>query len=58
MFLMMHKTNSESSIAMFDDASTNISAVNWTLGAMPTLTFYAMGSSDYAMNQDGVTFSR
>ena len=25
---------------------------------MPTLTFYAMGSSDYAMNQDGVNFQQ
>ena len=49
------RTEGAVSIAMFDDASTNISAVNWTLGAMPTLTFYAMGSSEYAMNQDGVT---
>ena len=49
------RTESAISIAMFDDASTNITAVNWALGAMPTLTFYAMGSSDYAMNQDGVT---
>ena len=49
------KTNSNASIAMFDAASSNITAVNWALGAMPTLTFYAIGSTNYAMNQSGVT---
>jgi hypothetical protein len=47
--------NSDSSIAMFDDSTANVTAVNWTLGAMPTLTFYANGSNQYVMNQSGVT---
>jgi len=49
------QANSDTSIAMFDATSTNITAVNWALGAMPTITFYAIGSKNYAMNQSGVT---
>jgi len=48
-------TDDDFKIAMFDEASANVTAVNWALGAMPSLTFYVMGSTDYTMNQTGVT---
>lgn len=48
-------TDDDFKIAMFDETSANVTAVNWALGAMPSLTFYVMGSTDYAMNQTGVT---
>lgn len=48
-------TDDNYKIAMFDETSANVTAVNWALGAMPSLTFYVMGSTDYAMNQTGVT---
>jgi len=49
------QTNSNASIAMFDATSTNITTANWALGTMPTITFYAIGSTNYAMNQSGIT---
>lgn len=49
-------TETTPSVRMFNDPSYSMTAVNYALGNMPTLTFYVEGDSKrYVMNQNGVT---